>query len=436
MAKIVIIGAGSGFGQRLSLDIMAYPELHNGTISLVDINQDHLDPVVDFVRKAAKMNNVPMKIEGATDRLEVLEGADYVIIAISVGGPAYDGAPYYHEVMIPRSYGVDQSVADTIAPGGIFRTLRCAPVMIDICKDVERLSPDALVLNYTNPMAMLCWILTEATKVKVVGLCHSVQGTSRQLANYIGAPYQEISYWVAGINHMSWFLEFKWNGKDAYPLLREAMEDPEKYRRDTVRFDIMRHFDYFVTESTPHMSEYVPYYRKTQEVKDEFGLRSREPNMVAEDGGRWQRRVDAMQKQLEEGVPLRRSHEYASNIIYACETNNPVRINGNVRNRGIITNLPGESCVEVPCLVDNTGVRPCHVGDIPTQLAALNYSNVAVQDLTVQAVLEKDLRKAYHALLLDPLTAAVCTTAQIREMFDKMVEAEGDLIAYLIKNGS
>jgi len=431
MAKVVIIGAGSGFGQRLSLDIMAYPELQDGVISLVDINPDHLTPVVEFVKKAAEMNNVPMKIEGSTDRREVLDGADYVIIAISVGGPAYDGVPYYHEVMIPRSYGVDQSVADTVAPGGIFRTLRTAPVMLEICRDVEEMCPNAIVLNYTNPMAMLCWILSEATKLRIVGLCHSVQGTSRQLANYIGAPYEEISYWVAGINHMSWFLEFRWKGQDAYPLLKKAMDDPEIYAKDRVRFDILRHFDYFVTESTHHMSEYVPYYRKNKEIIEEFALGSRTPNREITGSGRWQRRIEMMQKQLEQGVQLHRSHEYASSIIYACETNNPVRINGNVRNRGIITNLSDGCCVEVPCLVDNTGVRPCYVGDLPTQLAALNGSNIAVQDLTAQAVLNRDLRKAYYAMLLDPLTAAVCTTAQIKRMFDEMVEAEGDLLAYM-----
>jgi len=433
MAKIVIIGAGSGFGRGLSLDIMAHPELQDGTISLVDINQNHLDPIVAFVKKAAEVNNLPTKVEGSTDRCEVLEGADYVITAISVGGPAYDGVPYYHEVMIPRSYGVDQSVADTLTPGGIFRTLRTAPVMLDICSDIERLAPNALVLNYTNPMAMLCWILNEATKVKVVGLCHSVQGTSQQLASYIGAPYNEISYWVAGINHESWFLRFNWKGEDAYPLLRKAMENPDIYARDTVRFDIFRHFDYFVTESTTHMSEYVPYYRKTEETRKEFKLGSRTPNRESPTDGGWQRRSEEMQKQIanNEPIPLHKSHEYASSIIYACETNDPFRINGNVMNNGIITNLPKGCCVEVPCMVDNTGVRPCYVGELPTQLAALNNSNIAVQDLTAQAVLNRDLRKAYHALLLDPLTSAVCTTAQIRSMFDELVEAEGDLLAYM-----
>ncbi|MBD3184384.1 alpha-glucosidase/alpha-galactosidase, partial [Candidatus Poribacteria bacterium] len=341
--------------------------------------------------------------------------------------------PYYHEIMIPKSYGVDQSVADTVTPGGIFRTLRTAPVMMEICQDVERICPDALILNYTNPMAMLCWLLTEATNVNLLGLCHSVQGTSQQLARYIKAPYNEIAYWVAGINHMAWFLEFCWNGEDAYPLLRKVMEDPEIYKTNTVRFDILKHFDYFVTESTRHMSEYVPYYRKEQETMKEFGLGGREPNKVSDDGGRWARRREEMQKKMsgEEPIELRRSHEYASNIIYSCETNNPVRINGNVRNNGIITNLSYDCCVEVPCLIDNTGVRPCYVGNIPAQLAALNKSNIAVQELTVQAVLEKDLRKAYYALLMDPLTSAVCTTAQIESMFKEMVEAEGDLIAYL-----
>jgi alpha-galactosidase len=433
MAKIVIIGAGSGFGQRLSLDIMAYPELQDGTISLVDINQKHLDPVVEFVKKAAEVNNLPTKVEGAVDRKDVMEGVDYVITAISVGGPAYDGVPYYHEVMIPRSYGVDQSVADTVSPGGIFRTLRTAPVMLEICHDVKKMCPDALVLNYTNPMAMLCWILNEATGVRLLGLCHSVQGTSHQLASYIGKPYNEISYWVAGINHMAWFLRFYWKGKDAYPLLREAMENPDIYAKDKVRFDIFRHFDAFVTESSTHMSEYVPYYRKDEETKKEFGLGSRTPNKESPSDGGWQRRSEEMQKQIsgEKPIELHKSNEYASSIIYACETNNPVRINGNVMNNGIITNLPSDCCVEVPCLIDNTGVRPCYVGEIPTQLAGLNNSNIAVQALTTQAVLERDLRKAYYALLLDPITSAVCTTAQIKQMFDEMVDAEGDLLAYM-----
>jgi len=431
MAKIVIVGAGSGFGRSLSLEIMAYPELHGSTISLVDINPDHLTPVVEFVKHAAGVNNISMQIEGSTDRLDVLEGADYVVIAISVGGPAYDGVPYYHEIVIPRSYGVDQWVADTVGPGGMFRALRTAPVMLEICRDVERLCPKALVLNYTNPMAMLCWILTEATKLSVVGLCHSVPINSRQLASYIGAPYEETSCWVAGINHMAWFLEFLWKGEDAYPLLRKAMEDPKVYATNTVKFDILRHFGYFVTESTGHVSEYVPYYRKNEEIMKEFGLESRTPNK--ESIGRWQKRLETMLKQMSGKEPITlQKHwwEYAPNIIYSRETNNPIRINGNVRNRGIITNLPDNCCVEVPCLVDNSGVRPCYVGDLPTQLAALNNTNIAVQDLTVQAALEKDLRKAYYALLLDPLTAAVCTTSQIRRMFNEMVEAEGDLIAY------
>lgn len=433
MAKIVIIGAGSGFGQRLSLDIMAYPELQDSTICLVDINQNHLDPVVEFVRKAAEVNNLPTKVEGSTDRNRVMDGADYVITAISVGGPAYDGVPYYHEIMIPRSYGVEQSVADTITPGGIFRTLRTAPVMLEICRDVEKMCPDAIVLNYTNPMAMLCWVINEATKVKILGLCHSVQGTSHQLADYMNKPYNELSYWVAGINHMAWFLRLYWKGKDAYPILREAMENPDIYARDKVRFDIFRHFDYFVTESSTHMSEYVPYYRKSKETMQEFGIGCRTPNKESPSDGGWQSRSEEMKKQIsgEKPIELRKSNEYASSIIYACETNNPVRINGNVKNNGIITNLPNDCCVEVPCLIDNTGIRPCYVGELPTQLAGLNNSNIAVQALTSQAILERDLRKAYYALLLDPITTAVCTTAQIKQMFDELVEAEGDLLAYM-----
>jgi len=291
------------------------------------------------------------------------------------------------------------------------------------------------MINYTNPMAMLCWIMTAGTAANVVGFCHSVQGTSRQLAGYIDVPPDEISYWVAGINHMSWFLEYRHNGEDAYPALRKAMDDPEIYAKDPVRFEIMRHFDYFVTESTRHMSEYVPYFRKRPELLEQFGLDVREPAKVTGDdrrSRRWEWADEKLEKQLrgEQPIELKASHEYASHIMCAMETGAPFRMNGNVPNDGIISNLPQGCCVEVPCLVDNTGIHGCRIGELPPQLAALNAANIAVQELTTLAVLERDLHKAYQAVLLDPLTAAVCTPAEIRKMFDEMVEAEGELLDY------
>lgn len=432
MPKTVIIGAGSGFGARLSIDILAYPELREGTLALVDINPDHLQPVTAFVRKVVEQHGAPVQVESTLDRRTVLEGADFVIVSIAVGGPAYNGVPYYHEITIPARYGVSQQVGDTVGPGGIFRALRTAPEMVAICRDMEELCPNALLLNYTNPMAMLCWIMAESSRVSLVGLCHSVQGTSHQLAHYIGKPLAETKHWVAGINHMAWFLKFEWQGQDAYPLLRQAMEDPQIYAQDRVRFEILRHFDYFVTESSPHMSEYVPYFRKRPELLAEMGLRHREPEERPTRPGRWWDN-SPLQRQIEgkEPIDLRGSHEYASHIIHAVFTNTLGRINGNVSNRGCIANLPEGCCVEVPCLVDGTGIRPCAVGSLPPQLAALNLSNVASQQLAVQSFLEKDRRKAYQALLLDPLTAAVCTLPQIRAMFDELCAAEADLIPWL-----
>jgi alpha-galactosidase len=432
LPKTVIIGAGSWFGPRLAIDILAYPDLREGTLALVDINPDSLEASSAFVRKVVAMHGADVQVQTALDRREVMEGADFVAVAIAVGGPAYNGVPYYHEVTIPKRYGVSQQVADTIGPGGIFRALRTAPEMVGICRDMEALCPDALMLNYTNPMAMLCWIMNASSPVKLVGLCHSVQGTSEQLAGYIGKPYAETRHRVAGINHIAWFLEFTWQGQDAYPLLRAAMNDPETCAKDRVRFEIMRHFDFFVTESSGHMSEYVPYFRKRPELIEEFGLGYRQPEEKPAQTGHWQEN-SRLRRQLagEEPISLQGSREYASYIIHSVHTNTPGRINGNVSNRGCITNLPEGCCVEVPCLVDGTGIRPCAAGALPPQLAALNLSNVVSQQLAVQAFLEKDRRKAYHALLVDPLTAAVCAPSEIKGMFDELCAAEADLIPWL-----
>jgi alpha-galactosidase len=432
MPKTVIIGAGSGFGTRLSIDILAYPELREGTIALVDIDPEQLEPSTAFVKKVVELHGAPVEVIGTMERREVLEGADFVVTAIAVGGPAYNGVPYYHEIMIPKRYGVSQDVGDTLGPGGVFRTLRTAPVMVEICRDIEELCPNALLLNYTNPMAMLCWILNDATKVRNVGLCHSVQGTTGQLANYMGKPVAEIGARVAGLNHMAWFLELTWNGQDAYPILREAMENPEIYAKDTVRFELFRHFDYFVTESSRHMSEYVPYFRKNAETLPQFRIGQREPQEVPTHRGRfWEDSPLSKQLAGKEPINLKGSHEYASNIIRSVWTNTPGKINGNVRNDGCIANLPPECCVEVPCLVDRMGIQPCRMGALPTQLAALNLSNVAVQSLAVQVFLEKDRRKAYHAVLLDPVTAAVCTPAQAKSMFDELCAADKEWIPWL-----
>lgn len=424
--KAVFIGAGSGFGQRLCNDILSHPELQQCHFSLVDTDERHLQTVYECVQEMITRHNLPATVEATTDRRKVLAGADYVVISVAIGGPAYDGVPFYHEINIPAKYGVFQEVGDTLGPGGVFRTLRSAPEMIRMARDIEELCPNAWVLNYTNPMAMLTWAMNAAAKINLVGLCHSVQGTSAQLAGYIGVPAAEVRYWVAGINHMSWFLKFERNGEDLYPRLREVMDDPEIWRKDPVRFEIMRHFGAFVTESTRHMSEYVPYFRKSKKQMKQFGISLRQPSEVSQDR-RWGW-LQEIKQQLQDADPsagLKSSGEYASFIIKALETNEPYRFNGNVMNNGIISNLPPQCCVEVPCFTDETGVRPCYVGELPAHLAGLNMSNVTVQQLTVEACLEKDREKAFHAVALDPLTAAQCTLPQIRAMFEELWEADG-----------
>ncbi|MCD6083558.1 alpha-glucosidase/alpha-galactosidase [Candidatus Aerophobetes bacterium] len=431
MPKIVMIGAGSMvFTRRLIGDILSFPELSDSTISLVDIDKKRLELISQLARKMVKDLGCGAKIESTTERRDVLDGADYVIITIAVGG--LDA--YLSDIHIPDKYGVNQNVGDTIGPGGVFRGLRVVPVLLEICRDMEELCPDALLINYSNPMAINCWAMNKASRIKNVGLCHSVQGTAKQLARYIDAPYEEISYWVAGINHMAWFLEFKWKGKDAYPILRKKIEEnPELWDvlgeygttklNDTVRFEIFKHFGYFVTESPFHMSEYVPYFRRTKKQIEELGVSKRWWLEHEKSGDRYFKEVE---RELLSGEKIRvnRTDEYASHIIYSMETGTPYRFNGNVENKGLITNLPQGCCVEVPCLVDRTGIHPCYVGDLPPQCAALNRTNINVQELAVKAVLEKDKEAAIHAIMLDPLTSSLLTLDEIRKMVEEMFEAE------------
>jgi len=425
MAKIVIVGAGSGFGGKLSIDIFSREAMKGSTIALCDIDAAKLKAVTRYLERTVEAHKLPAKIVASTDRRKLLRGADFVVTSISVGGPAYRGRVHKLECRIPAKYGVRQSVADTIGVGGVFRFLRTAPVQLEILRDVQRLAPNALVLNYTNPMAMLTWAHSVGVGVRNVGLCHSVQGTIRKLAGFLNLPFEEVSYWVAGINHEGWVLRLRRKGKDLYPALRKAMNDPEIYAQDKVRFEMMRHFGLFVTESSGHMSEYVPYFRRTAKDLRRYGLirRKRPPRP------RRQWLVDPNTPVPE----LTASNEYASGIMEGVVTNRPFRFNGNVMNAGIITNLPNESCVEVPCIADGEGVHPCHVGALPPQLAAINRSNIAVQELAVRAVLDKDKESAFWACALDPLTASVATLDQIRKMFEELWAAEADLLTYYRK---
>ena len=427
MTKISLIGAGSVvFARRLLQDIVCVPELSDSTVSLMDTDSERLGLMSKFANKLVRDTGTNINVETTTERREALHGSDYVLTTIRVGDS------YERDIGIPLKYGVDQSVGDTIGPGGVFKALRTAPVLIDICEDIADVAPDANLLNYTNPMAIACWAIAEATDVPTIGLCHSVQHTTADLANYVGVSKERVKGWVAGINHLAWFLRFEVDGQDAYPKLIEAMQNPDIFSQDTVRFEVMKQFGYFVTESTRHMSEYTPYFRTNEQTIVDFNL-----DQIRQDLQRRTIRVDDHYGQLLEDantdrrLTAERSDEYACQIIEAMESDRPIVINGNVPNEGLIDNLLNLSSVEVPILIDQLGFHPMAVGELPGQLAALSRSNQAVQQMAVNAILDGDKEAAFHAIALDPLTSAVLSLGEIREMFDEMWSAHGsELAAY------
>ena len=427
MAKISLIGAGSAtFARRLLQDIVCVPELSDATVSLMDTNPERLALMSKYANKLVRDTGTNIKIESTPDRREALDGSNYVLTTIRVGDN------YERDIAIPLKYGIDQSVGDTVGPGGVFKALRTAPVLMDVCEDIEDVAPDATLLNYTNPMAIACWAIAEATSVPTIGLCHSVQRTTLDLADYIGVSPDRVKGWVAGINHLSWFLRFEVDGQDAYPQLFEAMKNPEIFSRDTVRFEVMKQFGYFVTESTRHMSEYTPYFRTNEETIEDFNL-----DQIPQYLQQYETRDDGNATQILEDVnsdkklTATRSEEYACRIIEAMESDHPTVINGNVPNEGLIDNLLNLSSVEVPILIDKLGFHPMAVGELPGQLAALSRSNQAVQQLATQAILDGDKEAAFHAIALDPLTSAVLSLGEIRAMFDEMWTAHGtELAAY------
>ncbi|HWY92471.1 MAG TPA: alpha-glucosidase/alpha-galactosidase [Chthoniobacterales bacterium] len=433
MPKITFIGAGSlVFTRNLCNDILLAPALQDSTISLMDIEPERLEQSRQIVQAITDKGKLPARIEATTDRAQAIQDADYVITTFQQGGlEAYES-----DIEIPRKYGVEQCVGDTLGPGGVFRALRTIPVLIDLCEEMDKLAPDALLLNYVNPMAANCWAVDAATGRPHVGLCHSVQGTSEMLARWIKVPYDEVSFLCAGINHQAFFLEFR-NGKtDLYPLIREAIQRPEVYGEEPVRIELMKHFGYFVTESSGHASEYVPYFRKSakmvnSELVPKFTGESNYWLDFGRTGGylrHCQHRLNEFQQEheaiLAEDPRSERTHEYGSYIIEAIETDHPIRINGNVPNTGLIENLPEGCCVEVPCLVDSNGIQPTKVGKLPPQLGALNRTNVNVQELILEAALTGNREAIYHAVMLDPLSGAVCTLPQIRSMVDELLEAQ------------
>ena len=423
MKKIAIIGAGSiVFCKTLVLDIMATPSLRDSEFALMAPSTRNTSQVEAFFNKVIAKENLPAKVWITTDRREAIKGADYIVLCFQVGG----NTAYGFDCEIPLKYGVNSCIGDSMGPGGIFRALRTVPVLRELCQEVHELCPNALILNYVNPMAMVGWALGKE-KVNYVGLCHGVQTTLDLIAGYCGVNKKDVDFTCAGINHMGWFLRIEKDGVDLYPRFREAMEDPGHYVNEKVRAEVLRNFGYFCTESTGHLSEYLPYFRKNQKALD---LYCDEPGFGGECNAYYKFATYVQNKyggRLLDNEPILlppRSVEYCSYILEAIETGVPFRFNGNVLNHGMIENLPWDCCAEGPLYADATGVHRTIVGELPPQLAALNMTNINVQRLAVHAAYSGDPEDIVHALALDPLTSAVCTLAEIRQMASELLEAE------------
>jgi alpha-galactosidase len=424
MAKVAIIGAGSIiFCKTLILDILATDGLEDTEFALMAPSTRRTPYVENFVKKVIEANDLPASVWVTTDTREAVKDADYVITTFQVGGVE----AFEMDWRIPLKYGVDQCIADTGGPAGVFRALRSTPPMLDLAKDMQELCPDAFLLNYVNPMTAVCWALG-TTGVKFVGLCHGVQTTMDLISGYVDVPKDEIDYLCAGINHMAWFLRIEHSGQDLYPLLRQRFEQPEYYVNEKVRGEALRQFDYFMTESTGHLSDYLPYFRRSQELLD---LYCDEPAFGGESGAYYKYCKYVADKYAsgdilaDEPVELpSRSIEYGSYVIEAMETGRTFKLYGNVINGGMIANLPADCCAEGPIFVDKTGLHKTFVGDLPPQCAALNLTNINWQRLTVEATLTGDVEHVVHACALDPLTGAVASLKDIRAMASEMLEAQ------------
>jgi alpha-galactosidase len=436
--KITMMGAGSGFTPKLMNDVIRIPGNKGGLIALVDIDRNRLRTMHKLIEKLiTKLGAKNWKVVSTENRRQVLKGSDYIVNCIEVSG--LECVRFDND--IPARYGINQCIGDTIGPGGLFKALRTIPVWLDVLKDVEALCPNALVLNYTNPMNMLCLAASRTTSLQVVGLCHSVQGTGHLLARRAGIPYSEMEWECAGINHLAWFTKLRHKGEDLYPLLmKKAREDlagkpsNPKDADDIVRKDMMLHFGAFITESSGHLSEYLPYYRKRKDLIERYSGERYDggTSFYADNWPTWRKDADQERMDLLSGVKSidwERSWEYASWIIEAREKDSPVRIHGNVMNAKtgsdiLISNLPGNGCVEVSCMIDRNGINPTRYGALPPQMAALCASNMAVFELGATAAIERSKEAAIHALMLDPLTAAVCSPAEIKKMTLELFEAE------------
>lgn len=440
--KVTMMGAGSGFTPRLVNDVLSIPNHCGGVIALVDIDASRLRTMKQLLTKLIEIKRLDnWKIIASDDCRSVLRGSDYIVNCIEVSGLEC----VRHDNDIPKKYGIDQCIGDTIGAGGLFKALRTIPVWLAMLQHAEELCPNAIVLNYTNPMGMMCLAAGRSTSMQTVGLCHSVQGTSHQLAKRAGVPHAEMDWECAGINHLAWFTKLMHGGKDLYPLLKKKAADDIAGRpsdpddaKDLVRKDIMLHFGAFVTESSGHLSEYLPYYRKRSDLIEKYTRDGFDggSSFYADTWPVWRKNADDLRAAMVEGqepIGWDRSWEYASWIIEAREKNTPFLIHGNVMNSfngsgTLITNLPANGCVEVACMVDRNGVQPTRFGALPPQMAALCVSNMNVFDLGVIAAMQRSKEAAIHALMIDPLTSAVCSPAEIKSMALEMFEAEKDFL--------
>jgi len=401
----------------------------------MDIDEDRLEYITKAVNKIIKAGGYGAKVLSTKSRAKALQGADGVLCTILSG----DVDIWRYDIEIPKEYKVNINVGDTRGPAGIFRALRTIPVMLDICKDIEKYCPNAVFLNYTNPMAMLCRAMQEKfPRLTISGLCHSVQGTASMLAGWIGAKNEEISYTCAGINHQAFYIDYRWKGKDAYPLIKKAvLDNPAIYNEEQVRNEMFLLLDYYPTESSGHNSEYNAWFRKRPDLIRKYCTNSTgwNPGAYAYILGEYQRRKDTWKREIEQWlaepkVDLERSNEYASSVFNAMFGDKTIfKFNGNVPNRGLIENLPQGACVEVPVLASPHGLEPIKVGQLPRQLAALIHTSSICEELAVEGSLTGDPRKVYQAIAFDPLTSAVLGIQEIKEMTAKMFEQNKDYLS-------
>ncbi len=427
MTKIAFIGAGSlGFTADLVRDILTFPLLEDATLALMDIHPERLEFSLKNVTQLIEAGKRPAKVSATLDRAEALKDADVVLTTILSGSTEV----WRHDIEIPKKYGVDINVGDTRGPSGIFRFLRTLPPMLDIVHDMERYCPGAVLLNYTNPMAMLCAALQRSTYLPVTGLCHSVQGTAMMLAEWIGAPYEQVTYTCAGINHQAWYIDFKWNGVDAYPLIHDAVTTrAEIYQQELVRNEMFLALGYYVTESSGHNSEYNWWFRKRLDLIEQYCTHGTNWNPgeyayilkeYQENEATWKQQVIARLEAPLTPEDLQRGQEYAAYIINALQGGEMFKFNGNVPNTQLVTNLPQGACVEVPVLVDKAGFHPIHVGALPPECALLTQLSSGIEELAIQGALTGDPVAIYRAIAHDPLTASVLSLAEIRQLTNEL----------------